>query len=139
MKILFDTNVVLDLLLDREPFVAEATQLFLLVERGDITGVLCASTITTIHYLATKAVGIKNARQQITKLLQLFEVAAVNRAVLENALQLQFTDYEDAVLYESARHNGTEIIVTRDKGGFKKSKLTIYTPQEFLNAISLVK
>ncbi len=73
MKILFDTNVILDVLLDREPFAEDAAYLLSKVERSEIIGFLCATTITTIHYLITKSNGSKEAIQHIQALLSLFE------------------------------------------------------------------
>ena len=64
MRILFDTNVVLDVLLDREPFSTEAASLFSKVEIGVLSGYICATTITTIYYLARKAVGSESARRK---------------------------------------------------------------------------
>lgn len=131
MKVLFDTNVVLDLLLDREPWSAQAAELIARVERGQIEGSLGATTITTIHYLAAKVMGQAVARQEIRSLLALFMIAPVNRPVLDSALDLDITDFEDAVLYEAARHLGAEIIVTRNPRDFRKATgLTILSPQE---------
>jgi len=65
MKILFDTNVILDVLLDREPFANEAALLMSMVEQAEITGFICATTVTTIHYLATKALGLQAASRHI--------------------------------------------------------------------------
>ena len=64
MRVLFDTNVVLDLLLARQPHVETAAALVARVERGELTGCLCATTVTTIFYLASKAVGAEAARAQ---------------------------------------------------------------------------
>lgn len=135
MKILFDTNVVLDVLLDRAPFSEVATVLFASVERAELAGYLCATTITTVHYLATKAVGAKEARRAIGKLLSLFEVAPVNRIVLEMALGSRFADFEDAVLHEAARHVGAEGVVTRNADDFKHAQLQIYKPYELSKII----
>jgi len=135
MKVLFDTNVILDVLLDREPFVDDASYLLSKVERTEIIGFLGATTITTIHYLITKSLGPKEAIQHIQALLSLFEVAPVNRLVLENALNPKFTDFEDAVLHEAACHAGAEYIVTRDISGFKKSTIPMYTPSELINML----
>jgi len=97
-----------------------------------ISGFVCASTITTIHYLARKVIGHKSAKEEIHKLLKLFEVAPVNRAVLETAVSLDFKDFEVTVLYESARYKEAQGIVTRDLSGFKKSKIQIFSPEELL-------
>jgi hypothetical protein len=102
------------------------------VERGDLTGCLCATTITTIFYLASKAVGMKKARTEIQKLMTLFEIAPVNRSVLQAALQSGFPDYEDGVIHEAARFIEADGIVTRDLKGFKKSRIRTYTPDELL-------
>ena len=132
MRILFDTNVILDLLLDREPFASTAAKLFSKVEAGEITGYVCATTITTLHYLTSKVIGTDLAIEGINKLMMLFEVAPVNRAILEAALSAGFKDFEDAVVYESGVFKETHGIVTRDFNGFKKSKINIYSPEELL-------
>lgn len=132
MRILFDTNVVLDVLLKREPYVVAAVRLFAAVEQGLITGLLSATTITTMFYLAAKKVGEAQARLEIRRLLTLFTVAPVNRLVLEDALRGAFTDYEDAVLHEAARQSHAEGIVTRNTDDFRSATLRIYTPDELL-------
>jgi len=132
MRVMFDTNVVLDLLLDREPFVKEAKILIAKVEHGEFTGVLCATTVTTIHYLLLKHNGKENAIKIIQSLLKLFEIASVTRVVLQDALEVNDKDYEDAVLYQSAYHSGANMIVTRDRKGFSKAELPVLNPKEFL-------
>ncbi len=130
MNILFDTNVVLDVLLDRKPFSAPASIIFSWVEAVEFIGFLGATTVTTIFYLATKVVGKKQAEKEISKLLSIFAIAPVNRAVLEAAINSKFTDFEDAVLYEAARHASAQAIVTRDAVGFKYAKIPVYSPEE---------
>ena len=136
MKILVDTNIVLDLLLDRTPHAMAAAQIFSLVERNVLSGCLCATTLTTVHYLATKVVGQKRSREEIRKLLRLFEVAPVNRAVLEAALEAEgFSDFEDAVLHEAARQADADALVTRNEKDFKKAVLAVYGPSELINIV----
>ena len=135
MKMLFDTNVILDVLLDRSPFVSEAAQLFAAVEMGKLQGMISATTVTTIFYLATKVLGKVLAKKSVSQLLQLFEVASVNRIVLEQAIEADFSDFEDAVLYQSGFQSGVVGIVTRDVKGYKKAKLPIYTPGELLKTL----
>jgi len=131
VKVLFDTNVILDVLLDRQPFSDDAAQLMSRVERSEISGFLCATTITTIHYLMTKSLGSKSALQHLRLLLSLFEIAPVNRIVIENALALGFSDYEDAVIVEAASYAGAQYIITRNIKDFKKSAIPVYTPAGF--------
>ncbi len=132
MKIMLDTNVILDVLLDREPFADDAAYILSLVERSDITGFVCATTITTIYYLLSKALGAGGADQHIKSLLALFTIAPVNRIVLEGALSSKFDDFEDAVIHESAFHAGAKYIVTRNTRDFRKARLPVLSPGEFL-------
>ena len=136
MKVLFDTNIVLDVLMDRIPFSDAAVELFSKVEDGTIIGYLCGTTITTVFYLASKVVGASRAQEELRKLLSLFEVAPVNRPVLESALSVDFNDFEDAVIHEAACHVGADIIVTRNQKDFKKSRITIYTSEELASLMA---
>lgn len=132
MKILLDTNVVLDLLLARESFVAYAREIFVLIENGEIEGYLCANSVTTLHYLIGREKNKEAADEIISELLSLFEVTLVDKKVLTEAITNNGIDYEDSVIYTSAFYSNIEMIVTRDKKGFKNSKISILTPQEFL-------
>ncbi len=129
MKVLFDTNVLLDFLLDRSPFADAAAALLSFVERGQIQGFACANTFTTIFYFARKAVGGIEARKQIQALLSLLDVAPVNRAALESAASGQVRDFEDAVIVESGALVNVDIIVTRNEKDFAKSSIPAHSPQ----------
>ena len=135
MNVLFDTNVVLDALLDREPWAEAAVALFDKVESGGLSGRLGATTVTTVHYIARRNVGAGAADEMMRYLLQLFEVAPVNRAVLEGALALRFDDFEDAVLHEAGRLAGTGAVVTRDPSGFSAATLRVYDPDTLVAAL----
>lgn len=139
MKILFDTNIVLDVLMDRLPYADAAVELFSKVEDGTIIGYLGATTITTVFYLAAKTVGAARAQEEIKKLLTLFEVAPVNRPVLEAALVIDFKDFEDAVIHEAACHVGADAIVTRNQKDFKKSRIAVYTADEMARILTAAK
>lgn len=129
---MLDTNVVLDVLLDRTAFVDQSSQILDLVERGTATGLLCATTITTLAYLAGKAVGKQQATKQIRQLLSLFEVAPVTRAVLDAALASKAPDFEDAVLAEAALQAGAHAIITRNLRDFAHSPVRAHTPAQWL-------
>jgi predicted nucleic acid-binding protein len=135
MILLFDTDVILDLLLDREPFAEAASQIFSRVEEGSITGYVCATTVTTIHYLATKVSGTNKAKKSIQKLLSILEVAPVNRAVLEAALGGTYDDFEDGVVSEAASHVGAKAIITRNMRHYKNSAVIAYLPTEILKML----
>lgn len=134
MKILFDTDVVLDVLLDRTPFAETGLLLFDRVEQKAIQGYLCATTITNIYYIARPRVGKSVALNRIRELLGIFEIALVNGSVLEMAVEGNFSDFEDGVLYESARRVGAEFIVTRNASDFENAEIPVYSPDD-LNAL----
>jgi len=136
MKVLLDTNVVLDLLLDREPFSLEAEILFSKVEKNEIQGYLCATTITTIHYLLSKSLSTKELSSALSSLFELFEIAMVDRKILIASLKIDDVDFEDTVLYTSASMAGVDVIITRDEKGFHKSNLPVYTPKEFIKLLT---
>ena len=135
MRVLLDTNVVLDVLLEREAHVGASAAVLAAVEAGLLTGLLGATSVTTIHYLAARAVGARRARRHVETLLSLCDVAPVNEDVLRDALGLGFEDYEDAVLHEAARAARATGIITRDPQGFKRSVLPVYSPEELLASL----
>lgn len=135
MRVLFDTNVVLDLLLARQPHVEPAIRLFSLVDRGTIEGLLCATTLTTIHYIASRTVAPEDVANHLGALLEMFEVAPVDASILRGALALPFADFEDAVLHEAARAAGAEAIVTRNIRDFTEADLPVFEPRELLAAL----
>ncbi|MHB0980479.1 MAG: PIN domain-containing protein [Thermoleophilia bacterium] len=135
MKVLFDTNVVLDHLLEREPHADNAERLLNLVDTGRIDGIVCSTTATTIHYLASKVVGTSAATDYLRRLLAIFDVACVDRGVLQGALDLGFSDFEDAVLHEAACNVGAAAIVTRNGKNFARAVLPVFDPAELLAAV----
>jgi predicted nucleic acid-binding protein len=134
LRILFDTNVVLDVLLERQPHVADAAILMARVERRELEGLLGATTVTTVHYLASKAIGRSRAERHVRTLLSLFDVAPVDGPVLTDALALGFPDFEDAVLHEAARRAGATGIVTRNAADFAGATLSLFVPTELVRA-----
>ena len=132
MKVLVDTNVVLDVLLDRRPHSTDAANIFKLVEEGRLQGVLCATTVTTIDYLLMRSLPRLDARKQLAELLRLFDVAGVNRSVIEGAMRSRITDFEDAVLEQAAIVAGAEAIITRNTKDFAHGKSKVLDPREFL-------
>jgi predicted nucleic acid-binding protein len=128
-RVLFDTNVVLDVLLDRQPYVEASAAAWAAVETGVAEGMLAAHAVTTIHYLVRKERGNAKARRIVSAILRVFGVAAVDAAVLQEALELPWPDFEDAVTAAAARSAGCEFIVTRDPRGFRGSPVRSLTPE----------
>jgi hypothetical protein len=123
---------VLDVLLARQPFVGASAQVFGLVEHSRIEGLLCATTLTTVDYLLSQAMPRAASRQALRKWLELFEIAPVNRAVLEEALKSKLADFEDAVLEHAGRLAGAEVVITRNQPDFRHASLKVLGPDEFL-------
>ena len=131
-RLLFDLNVVLDVLFDRRPHVEAAAGLWAAIERGEAEGMIAAHGVTTLHYLAARAASPAFARRCVADVLTVFAVAPVDAKVLSDALALEFTDFEDAVCAAAASANQCQAIVTRDRRGFKKARLPALTPAEAL-------
>jgi hypothetical protein len=93
---------------------------------------LGGTTVTTIHYLAARSAGPRRAREHVAALLDIFSVARVTESVLRSALELRFTDYEDAVLHEAALAAEADGIVTRNRADFRGATLPVYSPAELL-------
>jgi hypothetical protein len=101
-----------------------------------VEGAICATTATTIYYIAAKSFGRRRAHSQVHELLALFAVAPADRDVLDRALDLDFTDFEDAVLHEAARNAGAAAIVTRHGVAFVNATVPVFDPQELLAAVA---
>lgn len=132
MKILLDTNIVLDLLLDRKEFGKLAKEIFLKIENKKVKGFLCPTTITTIYYLLSKQLSKNRCNEAMESLLEMFEIVKIDKKVLVESLQNSGSDFEDSVIYTSAKFANVDIIITRDKKGFKNSKIKVIQPHEFL-------
>ena len=135
MKVIIDTNVVLDVLLRRKTFVGPASQVFASAEQSTIDACLCATTITTVDYLLNQSLSRPAARKALHRLLELFEGAPVNRPVLEEALQSKMPDFEDAVLAYAGDLVGADAVVTRNTKDFKKSPIKALDPVEFISIL----
>jgi len=135
--VLFDTNVLLDVLLERGPYVQVATRLVAAVDNGRIEGSICATAVTTLYYVGAKDLGRKRAHKQVRTLLSVFEVAPVDRDVLQRALGDDgLSDYEDAIAHEAAQATGVNAIVTRNGRDFAKATIPVFEPLELLAAIA---
>ncbi|MFO8233279.1 MAG: PIN domain-containing protein [Longimonas sp.] len=125
MTVLFDTNVVLDVLIARDPYAQDATALFDHVEQGQIQGLITSTTVTTIYYVGRKAIGERPIRARIQDLLHVFATVPVHASALQSALNIDFRDFEDAVLHEAARQADADGIVTRNARDFTAATLDI--------------
>ncbi len=132
MKVLVDTNVILDVWLAREPFWRDSAKLIGKMERKDITGVICPTTITTLHYLGKKILGEEKARRLIRSLLEIAKVGNVSKKAFRNALESKISDFEDAVIESVAIAEKVDFIASRNLKDFKKSQVKAKEPADFV-------
>jgi predicted nucleic acid-binding protein len=130
MRVLLDTNVVLDVLLSREPWLDDAKALWLATDNGQLTAYLSAANLTDIYYVARRLADAALARQAIKLCLDAFEILPVDRAALERAQQLSGPDFEDNLQIASAEAADLDAIVTRDAAGFTDSTVAVLSPRE---------
>jgi predicted nucleic acid-binding protein len=128
-RVLFDLNIILDVLLDRKPHADGSAAAWATAEKGISEGLLAAHAVTTIYYLAQKELGAIKAKRTVSALLRVFGVAAVDGAVIQEALRLSSPDFEVAVTAAAARLANCDYIVTRDVKGFRRSPVQALTPE----------
>jgi predicted nucleic acid-binding protein len=130
MKVLIDTNIVLDLLLEREPFVEDAIALFERIEAGQVRGYIAATTITNIFYIVRKARGREVALQAVTRIAMGLEICAIDRPTIVQALASNFKDFEDGIQFACAVVNQLDAIATRDTSDFAEVSLPVWSIAE---------
>lgn len=133
MRVLVDTNVALDLLQDRRPFVMDALQLFALGEAGRVELLLSTDAISTIFYVVSKNADAKAARKAISTLLDFVALVALDEQAVLHGMALGLEDIEDALVAAVAEKAQAEAIITRNTKDFKRSPVRAITPKEFLS------
>lgn len=133
MKILTDTNIVLDVILKREPFYTMSMDVLRLAQREDIQEYVSASAITDIYYLSYHQLRDKKLVKRLIKnLLTVVSVAYVSEREIFKAIELDWPDFEDTVQYSVALLQQMEGIVTRNPEDFKRSEISIWRPEDLL-------
>ena len=135
MRVLIDTNIILDVLFDRQPFVEDAVKLWQLVEAERVIGCLTATTLTNIFYIARKQLGTERTREVIADLLAVFEICPVGKEILSDALSLPFVDYEDAVQEAVAQQAGVDAIITRNLSDYTYSTFRVMTAGDIIREL----
>jgi len=130
--ILLDTNVILDIALKREPHFANSAEVLRSIEKHQIKSFLSATSINDIYYIARKDHGHKITIEFITNLIDIVDIAGVDKYIIINAINSEIKDFEDAIQHFAAIDTNCNIIITRNKSDFKNSGLQILTPEEFL-------
>jgi predicted nucleic acid-binding protein len=136
MRVLLDTDMVLDVMLARVPFAQTASRLLDLAEKGLFEAYISSITPINVFYVARKAKSIRDLRQALGQLFQTARVCLIDHSVLTNALASPITDYEDAVQHAAATASQLDAIVTRNLKDYKNATLPIFSPTDFLKQLT---
>jgi predicted nucleic-acid-binding protein len=134
-QILFDSDVLLDILAQRQPFVVASAQALNTVVKKQVQGFVSGHAVTNIFYILRRQIGSEAARKLIENLLQHIQIASVTDEVIHQALKSPIKDFEDAVTSAAAMSAGLEIIVTRNKADFVQSSIPAMLPEELLKML----
>lgn len=131
-KVFIDANVLLDLLLEREPWAKDAALLFSMADRRELELMCCSLSFSTAVYLMQR---FKYSRKEIVSKLSIVKsictITTVNGAVVDRMLQSDFDDLEDAIQYYSALAYGAEVIVTRNTKDYSEARIPVVSPHDF--------
>lgn len=137
MRALIDTCVVVDALQNREPFAEAAQNIFLLCANRRFEGFLTAKATTDIYYLTHRILhNDKQTREILSRLCSLFQILDTSSIDIRSALTSDISDFEDAVMIETALREGMDCIVTRNIKDYSRAALTVYTPAEFVKLLT---
>jgi predicted nucleic acid-binding protein len=128
VRVLIDTNLILDVWLARQPFLKGSARILSAAETKKISGIICATTVTTLHYLVKKHRGEEKARELLKALLRICSVGTFRRSEIDVALESRIKDFEDAVIEAVALKTGSEVIATRNTDDFKGSRVPAREP-----------
>ncbi len=133
-RVFIDTNIVLDLLGERDPFYQSAAQLATLADKGNISLIVSPISFATVNYFLSKFGSPKIAKEKLRKLKILCEISLMDEEIIEKGLNSDFKDFEDSLQYFSALASECEIIITRNGKDFLKSSLPVMTADQFLKS-----
>jgi predicted nucleic acid-binding protein len=136
-QVLFDLNIILDVLLERVDFYDFSARLLAYAETGVIQGWLAAHSVTTLFYLIAKDKSADQARVTMTSLLQFLKIAPVDQTTIEQALNLPCRDFEDAVQMTAALRVQADYLLSRNVEDFQPAPLTVIQPVELLAILKL--
>ena len=133
MKLMIDTNILLDVLIHRDPFYDDSKAVLKLCENHDVNGFVSASAITDIFYITRKALGsVEDTYRVISNILNIVKVLTVTNDDVITAFQTKAKDFENCLMATCAKSNKCNGIVTRNKKDFLGFGITLYSPEEVL-------
>jgi predicted nucleic acid-binding protein len=135
MLVLLDTNIVIDFVLARIPFFVEADEIFTRLQHNEFEAFVSPITPINVFYATRKEIDRATAFLAIESLLKSVQITKSNNQIYQNALSINFKDYEDAVQHESAIAENLDAIVTRNTKDFMNATMKVYSPNEFLEVL----
>ena len=135
-RILLDTDVNLDFILQRQPFFAEASEIFTRIGNGEFEAYISAVTPINVFYFTRKEKGLSGAQQAVRDLQISMKIIEINGLILHKAINSLMSDFEDAVQHECAAAENLDAIVTRNTKDYKNAAVKIYSPIEFLQTMN---
>ena len=134
-KLFLDTNIVIDLLGEREPFYNSAAKIATLADKTKAKLFVSALTYSTVFYLLSKFEGTEEVKDKLRKFKVIAETSDLTDKIINKGLSSKFTDFEDALQYHCAIKMDCNILITRNEKDFKKSEIPVMTPDEYLNSL----
>lgn len=134
-KLFVDSDIILDLLAERDPHYIHAARLFTLIDQNEIVACTSPLIFANLHYLLKKQTTNLLALKSLRKLKTLVNILPIDEKVIEQSLNSEFNDFEDAIQYFTAVNNGITLIITRNKIDYKRSKIDVLTAEEFLKSL----
>lgn len=131
-KLFIDINVILDVAVVRSPYFSASQKILSYIEKGKASGYISALSCAIIYYLVQKETCHKKAVAYIRDLLKLFTIVEVNKKILNRALEIELTDFEDNIQIACAEDCKADYIVTRNFDDYKKSESAFISPAEYL-------
>jgi len=133
-RLFLDTNVVLDLLGEREPFYVPAARIATLADKGNIRLVVSALTYATVFYILSGFEDKETVREKLRKFKVLAVTSDLTDKIIDKGLSSGFSDFEDSLQYHCAISMNCNIIITRNPKDFKESLIPVMTPDEYLSS-----
>ena len=135
-SVLIDSDIILDSLLNRQPFSDNSSKILSLCEKKKINGFITGVMIANIYYLLKKEHDSQRILATIKRLLTFLDILVIDKKMILAAIDSEFADFEDAIQNFSAENNGSiTAIITRNIKDYKKSKLSVLTPEMFLSTL----
>lgn len=132
-----DTDVIIDFLIDRKPHSRESAVIFTLIEQKKIKGYASSLTFSNLYYVLRKFESNSKVKSKLKSLAHLVEILKVDEETIKDALESEFTDFEDSIQYFSALDSKKiDVIITRNTKDYKKSDIPVMTPGDYLKMAS---